>query len=396
MSGNQQKTPLARTLNRFAENKVASALQLQGRALPCRVESVSGQIVTVSFQVNSKYTLPKVTIPVASPTYIRLPIQVGDLGMVMPSDVRLGGISGLGSGLPDLSLPANLSALVFVPVANKNWPASADANALDLNGPNGVILRDTASNSTITLEPNTITVNGKQTVTIEVGGISIVLNSSGITIHGNVTQTGNYKMSGNLEVDGTSDLKGAVTAEATLQVNGTSDLKGAVTAENTLDVILGTTLHATLDVKGNSTLEGTLDVTGATVLHSTAIVVGAAHLESTLLVDAAATLSNTLSVALGATFSQTIDVTGVATMHADTQMQTMTAAGDAHFSSTIEVQSTATFTGNLLANSGVTATGGITATGNITAVFGGASFVSLVGHIQAVSGSTAIAPTPGH
>lgn len=128
------KKPLNRSLIETAENAAARALSQQGKALPCSVAKViSSGVVEVNFEVTSQWSLPRVIVPVAAPTYIRYPIQVGDLGMVFSADAALGGVTGLGGGLADLaSQPGNLSALVFVWLGNKNWPAALDPNALEL------------------------------------------------------------------------------------------------------------------------------------------------------------------------------------------------------------------------------------------------------------------------
>lgn len=373
MSSNAQKTPLARTLNRFAEKKALDALQIQGKSLPCSVVSVSGQIVTVKFEVQSGFTLPNVKVPIATSTYIRLPVQVGDLGLVMPADARLGGVSGLGSGTAGLSQPGNLSALIFVPIANKGWAAASNANALDLNGPQGVVIHDTANNSTITVNSTGITVNGKTSLTLEVGSTSIVINASGITINGNINQTGNYVMSGNVQVDGTSDLKGAVTAENTL------DVDGATTLHSTLDVKSAAILESTLDVKSAATLENSLTVDGTTDL------ISGVHMQSTLQVDGGSTLSGAV------TAQSTLAVDGGFHVVGTSQFDQAINA-----SSNFTVAGTATFNGPAIANDNLTVAGNITATGDVTAGFGGGGFVTMFFHFHTASGTATSAPVGGH
>lgn len=152
---NAQKTPLARSLNRFAEGKITDALQLTGKALPCRVTAVSGSIVTVKFEIQTPYelTLPQVTCPMFGPEYIRYPTQVGDLGVVISADAYLGGVSGLGSegSVADLTQRANLSALIFLPIANKNWSETDNAQAVVIYGPDGAIIRTVDKNTTLTI-----------------------------------------------------------------------------------------------------------------------------------------------------------------------------------------------------------------------------------------------------
>ncbi len=153
-----QKTPLAQTLTRFTQLKINDAFQRMGKALPCHVVSVHGSIVTVSFEVNSKITLPNVTIPIYGAEYIRLPIQPGCKGVTFPADVRLSGVSGIGGGIADLSQPANLTALVFLPIGNAGWGAPDDPDAVCIYGPNGVRLRDSGGASSVVLTPSGIAV----------------------------------------------------------------------------------------------------------------------------------------------------------------------------------------------------------------------------------------------
>ncbi len=181
MTDNAQKTPIAQNLSRFAEGKAQDQTQLQPRALPCSVVSVTGAIVTVKFEVTGPYTLPNVTMPLFGPEYVRYPIQVGDKGFAIPADAYLGGMSGLGGGTADLSQRGNLSTLAFLPIGNKAW-TTVDPNAVTIYGPNGVVVRDTNSQSTIVLTPNGIAVVGQNSVTITCGQCSIVMTQTSITI----------------------------------------------------------------------------------------------------------------------------------------------------------------------------------------------------------------------
>lgn len=159
-------------------------------SLPCHVVAVDGAIVTVSFDVQTDKTLPRVTIPILGSEYVRLPIQAGDdgtKGMVVPADAYLGAISGLGGSTVTLLQPGNLGALAFIPIGNKNW-FSVDGNVLVMYGPNGVTLRDKAGNTTIDLTGASVTVTR--------GGVSMVLDNSGVTINGDLTVTGDTSFGG--------------------------------------------------------------------------------------------------------------------------------------------------------------------------------------------------------
>ena len=157
-ANNAQKLPFAPSISRFAEKKVADAIHVLGKALPCHVVAVSGSIVTVAFDLDSPFTLPRVTMPMFGPEWVRYPTQVGDLGVTVSADAYLGGVSGLGGGVADLTLRANLSALVWLPIASKNWSATDDPNAVVIYGPNGGILRTRDKNHTLTVNEDGITV----------------------------------------------------------------------------------------------------------------------------------------------------------------------------------------------------------------------------------------------
>lgn len=199
---NVQKLPVSHSLNRFAEKKAFDAIVQTGRALPGHVIAVSGSIVTVNFDLQDEI-LPQVTMPLAGAEYIRWPIQPasetysGDKGLAIPSDVYLGGISGLGGGVADGSQLANLSSLVWLPIGNQAWtlPTGVDANTLALYGKLSLLLLDSFSaHSSLKLSSSGITLTfgsgsismTSSAVTITFGAHSIVISSTGITIDGKV------------------------------------------------------------------------------------------------------------------------------------------------------------------------------------------------------------------
>jgi hypothetical protein len=196
-----QKTPIARTLPQFVERRINSALDQLGTGLPGRVVSVGNSLVTIAFNIKG-LNLPQVRMPWESSEYTRLPIQAGDLGVAVPvSKYYVGGVSGLGTGTGGTTQQGNLSSLVWKPTTNKNW-SGVDANALTLYGPNGVVLRDSASKSVDTITPTNRTTNvtdgnwtvdvsdgnmsitASGTLTLQVGSHAIIINSSGISIDG--------------------------------------------------------------------------------------------------------------------------------------------------------------------------------------------------------------------
>jgi len=150
-----QKVPFVDSLSRFAEDAMRSAQQVLGKAMPASVTAVeaNNSIVTVKIEVSSDFTMPPVRCPVATPQWVRYPIQVGDKGMVVSSDFYLGGMSGLGGGVAELSQQANLAAVVFVPIGNTNFSALDDPTKALVNGPGGVVLQ--SEDATVSLDLGT-------------------------------------------------------------------------------------------------------------------------------------------------------------------------------------------------------------------------------------------------
>jgi hypothetical protein len=176
-----QKTPLSRTLSAFTQQKARDEIAKLGQALPGHVLAVSGAIVTVAFDVKGM-TIPQVTMPLFGPEYIRYPIEVGDKGVAFPASVYLGEVSGLGSGSASRT-QANLSTLVWFPIANKKWTA-VNPLALTLYGPDGVVLRDTNSDTVATLTPAAFSVSAQTSISLSAGGHTVVISAAGITIDG--------------------------------------------------------------------------------------------------------------------------------------------------------------------------------------------------------------------
>ncbi|WP_237929983.1 phage baseplate protein [Buttiauxella sp. S19-1] len=152
-----QKFPFGKALSNTIQTQADDRAAISGRSLPCHVVAVSGQIVTVQFDMlpdGKQY--PQITIPVATFEYLRYPIQKGDKGVTVAADVSLRGISGLGTGIASASFVASLTPLFFIPLSNAGWTAE-DPNKIVLYGPDGAIIKTADGASTITVEPGKIT-----------------------------------------------------------------------------------------------------------------------------------------------------------------------------------------------------------------------------------------------
>ncbi len=178
-----QKLNLNKSLNSFAQNKIDDAAQVAGRPLPAVVVAQSGNMVTVSVSLNSEFTIPELTVPIFGPEYIRYPMQKGDKGMLLNMGIYIGGMSGQGGGVADLTVPQNLSALVYLPISNTEWE-SVDPNVVTVYGPEGVTIRDAGSNTTFLLTPETITIASPNHFRVTVGGSILNLTPTGWSLEG--------------------------------------------------------------------------------------------------------------------------------------------------------------------------------------------------------------------
>lgn len=185
-----QKISFGRNMHQFAERKILDAMELAGQILPATIVEQSGKMVTVSFSLqNIPFTLPLVTIPLFGPQYVRYPMQPGDKGIVIPVDTYIGGMSGLGGGVADLTPPGNLDALVYLPISNTEWQA-VDGQVLTLYGPEGVTMRDAGSNTTFLLTPESITIVTPGQFQVTTGGTVLTLTPGEWNLSG---QTGNLQ-----------------------------------------------------------------------------------------------------------------------------------------------------------------------------------------------------------
>jgi hypothetical protein len=174
MGNSYLKNWLQKTQNQQAINRALQIMQTKGYALPCRVVSVSGSIVTVAFEIqDDTLTIPQVTIPKAESQWIRTPTQIDEYGVTLPADAYLGGISGLGGGTANMTRRGNLSSLVYVPCANKSYP-SVNPNVAYIAGPAGAVIQTQDGTSSVVVNDSGITLTfGSKVVSLSNAGFTI-------------------------------------------------------------------------------------------------------------------------------------------------------------------------------------------------------------------------------
>lgn len=184
-----QKFSFLDALNNTVRTLADDARHTEGVRLPCHVVNVSGAIVTVQFDIlPGAVQFPEITVPVAGFEYIRYPIQPGDKGVTLSADVSLRGVSGLGSGIADLSVPPSMTALYFVPLSSQNW-SEEDPDKITLYGPAGALIKTADGKSSITV--------GEDKITLTSGGQTLELSSSGLMHNGvNIGATHKHDVEG--------------------------------------------------------------------------------------------------------------------------------------------------------------------------------------------------------
>ena len=229
MKNFSQKIPLTNSLSNFTKQEVNNGLSNLGQIYPCKVISVgldgSGNtVVTVNFEINpvsstgSPITFPPVTMPIAESQYIRIPVQVGDAGIAISASVRLGGISGLGTGKAPLAPASNLGGLVFLPISNTAWE-TLDPNAVVISASNGAIIRTDDGKAVVTIADD------KSTIAYQ--SINLVINGSNVTINGN------------LQVNGTINSTGDISAGSVTMKTHTHQVVGVQGGSSTITTTVG-------------------------------------------------------------------------------------------------------------------------------------------------------------
>jgi hypothetical protein len=213
---NDYKLPLGKSLNEIAVTKAAD-YKWQTQSWPCTVAAIiSSGIVQINFEVDGgKVSLPKVIVPVGWSEYTRLPVQVGDKGLAVQASLTLGGLSGLGSGLPNINRRmSNLQGLIFVPIGNTNWSTVVDQKKIVLYGPDGAVIRSTDSNARIVVDGQakqvTIDANSYAAEVLIDGSAKQVTTTAQTALF----QVPTSHFTGNVQIDGT--LNGQVPAIVSL------------------------------------------------------------------------------------------------------------------------------------------------------------------------------------
>lgn len=179
------KYPIFESLKQTAENMVNMRQNLNSGILPAIVESFDGVSVTVNIEVSSKTAYPKIQAPVLSPEYIRLPIQKGCRGILIPLSVNIEHICGLGQTAPENVPTFNISNMAFIPIYYATQEKVDNDTIHIIGGKNGAVICSSGKSSIIKCE------NGK-----------ITMKADSISIDGDLNIKGKVDIKGGLTING--------------------------------------------------------------------------------------------------------------------------------------------------------------------------------------------------
>lgn len=192
MSDDGVRLPEYKSLNQLADNATKNHSDLLGKIVPGTVVSFDGVFAVVNIEISSQNNYPQLKVPVLCSEYIRLPIQKGCRGFLIPLSVSIDHICGLGQTAPGNAPTLNMSNMAFLPIASHTQQAFKDTETLYLYGEKKGVKIQTKNGSTfIHAHGKTIKIEG-ETISIR-GDASLIGN---LNIVGDVTITGKLTING--------------------------------------------------------------------------------------------------------------------------------------------------------------------------------------------------------
>jgi hypothetical protein len=190
MNLDEMRLPLQGSLSQMMKNGASQQDDSIAKPLTVSVTAVEANrmSVTVKVETSSGWSMPLIDVPVAGAEYIRYPIQVGDIGLLIPSKTPNGDASGAG-GQSSVRAQFNFSACYFQPVGNATWsPESADQ--VTMYGKGGVHIRLAHDESKqIDLSAGAVAVKHSAkidleapTIEIKAGGANSILGGASVLI----------------------------------------------------------------------------------------------------------------------------------------------------------------------------------------------------------------------
>jgi hypothetical protein len=136
------KNPFMYRINQWVNRRTTNETESFAKSIPCHIVQIEKDFVHVAFETaNSIFTMPVVKIPQSFSGYGREPTQVKDMGLAVPGNYYLGGVSGFAGGNTNFYPRGNLTTLSFQPNSNLNAPKRDYNQHTVTGGPTGWIAK---------------------------------------------------------------------------------------------------------------------------------------------------------------------------------------------------------------------------------------------------------------
>jgi hypothetical protein len=130
--------PLSYRLQEWLDKHVTNHREQEAKSIPGHVQKMEKDFMHIAFETGNKiFTPPVMKMTQSFSRFGREPTQNKDMGMAVPGDYYLGGISAFGGGRTNFYPRGNLSSLSFQPVSNLDAPKRDYDQHWETGGPNG-------------------------------------------------------------------------------------------------------------------------------------------------------------------------------------------------------------------------------------------------------------------
>src|SRR5215831_10071483 len=130
--------PLQYRMNIWAHRRGNEQREREPKSIPCHVQQMEKDFMHVAFETkNSIFTPPVMKMPQSFSRFGREATQTKDMGVAVPGDYYMGGISAFAGGATNFYPRGNLSSLTFQPVSNLKAPSRDYDQHWETGGPNG-------------------------------------------------------------------------------------------------------------------------------------------------------------------------------------------------------------------------------------------------------------------
>jgi hypothetical protein len=130
--------PLQYRITEWLNKRVNDHREREPKSIPAHVQKMEKDFMHMAFETkNSIFTPPVMKMPQSFSRFGREATQEKDMGVAVPGDYYMGGVSAFAGGGTNLYPRGNLSTLTFQPVSNLQAPKRDYDQHWETGGPNG-------------------------------------------------------------------------------------------------------------------------------------------------------------------------------------------------------------------------------------------------------------------